>query len=93
MPNSIIGIDNTLLTHLEDSIRNASSIRMIIAFLMESGARLIADQLVAAARRGVGIKILTGTYLAVTEPSAIYYLWDKLGAKVEIRFFKSVFNF
>jgi superfamily II DNA or RNA helicase/HKD family nuclease len=87
MPNSITGIDNVLLTHLENSICDASSIRMIIAFLMESGARLIADQLVAAARRGIGIRILTGTYLAVTEPSAIYYLWDKLGAKVEIRFF------
>lgn len=87
MFNSITGIDNNLLTHLENSIRNSLSIRMIIAFLMESGARLIADQLTEAARRGVRIRILTGTYMSVTEPSAIYYLWDKLGDKVEIRFF------
>jgi HKD family nuclease len=87
MPNAITGIDDNLLTHLKNSIRNAKSIRMIIAFLMESGARLIVEQLVAAAQRGVRIQILTGTYLSITEPSAIYYLWDKLGDRVEIRFF------
>jgi superfamily II DNA or RNA helicase len=88
MPNnSITGITDNLLTNLDHSIRNAKSIRMIIAFLMESGARLIAGQLAEAARRGVRIRILTGTYLAITEPSAIYYLWDKLGERVEVRFF------
>src|SRR5690606_14230794 len=55
---------------------------------MESGAKLIADQLAAAAGRGVPIKILTGTYLSVTEPSAIYYLKSRLGEAAEIRFYK-----
>jgi superfamily II DNA or RNA helicase/HKD family nuclease len=88
MPNnSITGINDNLLTHLDQSIHNAKSIRMIIAFLMESGARLIAKQLAAAAQRGVRIQILTGTYMSVTEPSAIYYLWEKLGDRVKIRFF------
>ncbi|HEX3044945.1 MAG TPA: DEAD/DEAH box helicase family protein [Bacillota bacterium] len=92
MPNAITGINDTLLGHLGDSMRNARSIRMIIAFLMESGARLLGEQLLAAAQRGVKIQILTGTYMAVTEPSAIYYLWEKLGSQVEIRFFNEPFR-
>ena len=56
---------------------------------MESGAKLIADQLAAAARRGVPIKILTGTYLSVTEPSAIYYLKSRLGGPWRSGFIKT----
>ena len=73
--------------HLQWSLGRAKEIRIIVAFLMESGAKLIADQLAAAAARGVPIKILAGTYLSVTKPSAIYYLKGRLGPAVEIRFY------
>lgn len=87
MPNSITGINDDLISHLETSISNAKSVRIIVAFLMESGARLIARQLATAVERGVSVKILTGIYMSVTEPSAIYYLWDKLGTSLDIRFY------
>ena len=87
MHNTITGINNPLLTHLYRSIEKAKKIRIIVAFLMKSGARLIADQLASAAARGVPIKILTGTYMSVTEPSALYYLKSKLGPAAEIRFY------
>ena len=83
----IIGIHDHLLTHLQRSLEKAKEIRIIVAFLMESGAKLIADQLAMAAARGVPIKILTGTYMSVTEPSALYYLKSRLGAAAEIRFY------
>ena len=88
MPNTITGINDHLLSYLHRSIEKAKEIRIIVAFLMESGAKLIANQLAAAAERGVSIKILTGTYMSVTEPSAIYYLKSRLGAAAEIRFYK-----
>ena len=88
MQNAITGINDHLLAHLQRSLEKAKEIRIIVAFLMESGAKLIADQLAAAAGRGVPIKILTGTYLSVTEPSAIYYLKSRLGEAAEIRFYK-----
>ena len=90
MHNAITGINDYLLAHLQRSLEKAKEIRIIVAFLMESGAKLIADQLAAAARRGVPIKILTGTYLSVTEPSAIYYLKSRLGPAMEIRFYKDL---
>lgn len=87
MPNSIIGKDDHLITYLDESISEAKKIRFIVSFLMESGAKMIASHLQEAARRGVDIQILTGKYLSITEPSAIYYLIDKLGDQLDIRFF------
>lgn len=87
MTNAITGIKDHLLVHLQHSFEKAKSIRIVVAFLMESGAKLIADDLAMATARGVPIKILTGTYMSVTEPSALYYLKSKLGSAAEIRFY------
>jgi len=54
---------------------------------MESGAKLLGSQLAEAALKGIPIQILTGRYMAVTEPSAIYHLYNELGDNVDIRFF------
>ena len=87
MPNTITGYDDYLIDHLNDSLARATSIRIIVAFLMESGVRLIIGALAEAARRGIPIKILTGTYMSITEPSAVYHILNQLGQAVEIRFF------
>ena len=86
--SSITGSKDPLLRHLQCSIAKADHMRFLVAFLMESGVRLIGPALKEAARRGARIRILTGTYLSVTEPSAIYYLLNLLGDAVEIRLFK-----
>jgi HKD family nuclease len=88
MPNAITGINEHLIDYLNESIRRANSIRLIVAFLMESGAKLLSKELAEAVQRGVPVKILTGRYLDVTEPSALYYLKDKLGDGVEVKFVK-----
>ena len=87
MSNAIIGKNDHLISYLNLAINKARKIRFIVAFLMESGVKLLASQLREAALRGVEIKILTGIYMSVTEPSAIYYLIDKLGDSLDIRFF------
>jgi len=86
MTNAIAG-ENDFLKYLIEAIGRADRIRFIVSFLMESGAKLIAPALQAAVARGVDIEILTGRYLSITEPSAIYYLIDKLGTHLDIRFF------
>jgi len=85
--NAIVGCNDHLLNHLNESILKAKRIRFIVSFLLESGAKLISHQLQSAAGKGVPIQILTGRYLSITEPSAIYHLLDALGNKLQIRFF------
>lgn len=87
MFNAIVGKDNHLITYLSGAIAKAEKIRLNVAFLMKSGAKLIAPLLLEATNRGVPVKILTGRYMSVTEPSAIYYLVDKLGSRMDIRFY------
>lgn len=87
MRNSFTGLEDHLVHYLYDCIERAERIRFIVAFLMESGAKLLGSQLADAARRDIPIQILTGKYLAITEPSAIYHLYNVLGKDVEIRFF------
>lgn len=87
MGNAITGIDNQLWPYLEEAVQRAESIRLIVAFVMESGVKVIVPQLKLAADRGVSIQLLTGCYLSVTEPSAIYYLYDQLGSAIDIRFY------
>ncbi len=87
MGRAITGIDDHLLNHLAEAIERAVGVRFNVAFLMESGARLIAPCLKKAAGRGVVTRILTGCYMSLTEPPALYHLLDVLGDKVEIRFY------
>lgn len=85
--NAITGCNDHLLNYLNESLLRAKRVRFIVSFLLESGARLISRQLQQAANRGVPIQILTGKYLTITEPPAIYHLFDRLGDNLEIRFY------
>src|SRR5665647_1323567 len=75
--------DTTLLSCLKESIRNSKKIRILAAFIMESGVRLILDDLIYAQNKGAQIQILTGYYLGITEPSALYLLKMNLDASAE----------
>ena len=85
--NAIIGCNDHLLTYLNESLLRAKRVRFIVSFLLGSGAKLMSRQLQQVAGRGVPIQILTGKYLSITEPSAIYHLFDKLDGNLEIRFY------
>ena len=60
---------------------------MIVSFLMESGVRMILDDLEQALNRGVKIRILTGNYLGITQPGALCLIKDRLGDRVDLRFY------
>ncbi len=68
-----------LYYQLKISIMKAQKIDIIVSFLMESGVRMILKDLKAALDRGVQIRILTGNYLGITQPSALYLIKKELG--------------
>ena len=76
-----------LYYQLKMSMLKARQIDIIVSFLMESGVRLILSDLKAALNRGVPIRILTGNYLGITQPSALYLIKRELGDQVDLRFY------
>ena len=76
-----------LYYQLKGSMLKADRIDIIVSFLMESGVRLILKDLKAALERGAQIRILTGNYLGITQPSALYLIKKELGNRVDLRFY------
>ena len=48
---------------------------------------MILKDLKAALDRGVPVRILTGNYLGITQPSALYLIKKELGDRVDLRFY------
>ena len=63
-----------LFYQLKMSMLKADRIDIIVSFLMESGVKLLLKDLKAALDRGVQVRILTGNYLGITQPSALYLM-------------------
>ena len=78
-----------LYYQLKMSMKKALKIDIIVSFLMESGVRMILKDLKAALDRGVQIRILTGNYLGITQPSALYLIKKELGNRVDLRFYNN----
>lgn len=76
-----------LYYQLKMSIRQAKRIDIIVSFLMESGVRLILEDLKAALERGTVIRLLTGNYLGITQPSALYLIKRELRNQIDLRFY------
>ena len=85
--NVSTGDRNYLYYKLKESFKSAKSIDIIVSFLMESGVKLILKDLEEALSRNVKIRILTGNYLNITQPEALYLLKDKLKNRVDLRFY------
>lgn len=54
---------------------------------MESGVRLLEADLRNIKEKKIPIRILTGNYLNITQPQALYLLKDILGDQVDLRFY------
>lgn len=76
-----------LYYQLKMSMRQAEQIDIIVSFLMESGVRMILEDLKSALDRGVQVRLLTGNYLGITQPSALYLLKKELENRIELRFY------
>ena len=76
-----------LYYQLINSLKQADSVDIVVSFLMESGVRMLLNELENALKRGAKIRILTGNYLGITQPSALYLIKHKLGKQVDLRFY------
>ena len=75
----ITGYDDYLYHHLKESFKKAKKVDIIVSFLMESGVKLLENELTEIKDRNIPIRILTGNYLNITQPSALYRLKDIFG--------------
>ena len=82
-----VGDSDYLVYGLKEAILKAKSIDINVAFLMESGVWLLQPELKEAAANNILIRILTGNYLNITQPQALYLLKDTLGDNVDLRFY------
>lgn len=85
--NCITGDKDFLLNRLKVSFKKAKSIDIIVSFLMESGVKLLKNELKEVLNKKIPIRILTGNYLNITQPQALYMLKDILGEHVDLRFY------
>ena len=76
-----------LYYQLKMSMAKADAIDIIVSFLMESGVRLLLSDIKSALERNVKVRILTGNYLGITQPSALYLIKSELRDQVDIRFY------
>jgi len=79
--------DQHMIRSLRLSMENASGVDLIVSFLMESGVRLLMGELKTIAAKKIPIRILTGNYLGITQPSALYLLKHELGDRIDLRFY------
>ena len=66
-----------LYYQLKISMLKADRIDIIVSFLMESGVKMILNDLKNALDRNASIRILTGNYLGIMQPSALYLIKNK----------------
>ncbi len=76
-----------LYYQLKMSMKKAQRMDIIVSFLMESGVRLLLKDLKEALKRGVKIRLLTGNYLGITQPSALCLVKKELNNQVDLRFY------
>ena len=85
--NCSVGGNDYLVNKLRLAMEKAEKVDIIVAFLMETGVRVLENDLRGLLKRGIPIRILTGNYLNITQPSALYLLKDILGDGVDLRFY------
>lgn len=76
-----------LYYQLVHGCKEADGIDIIVSFLMESGVRMLLKTLQDAIDRGARIRILTGNYMGITQPSALYLIKHQLHDQVDLRFY------
>lgn len=72
----IAGGEDALLHHLLPHIQQAHSIDVAVAFILDSGVRLLHPYLQELLDRGGRLRVIAGDYLDVTDPSSLRRLLD-----------------
>ena len=88
--NTFTGDNSYFCNEIKNSINNANRIDIIVSFLMESGIKLIIEDL---KKSNTKIRILTTDYLNITQPQALYLLKSKLKDNLDLRFYSQSKSF
>lgn len=87
--NCILGGDGDFLVYkLREAFKKAKKVDIIVAFLMESGVKLLKKDIEEAVKNNCQIRILTGNYLGITQPQALYLMKEILGDSANMAFYK-----
>lgn len=87
--NCILGGDGDFLVYkLREAFKKAKKVDIIVAFLMESGVKLLKKDIEEAVKNNCQIRILTGNYLGITQPQALYLMKGILGDSANMAFYK-----
>ena len=84
----VTGGGDPLLPHLLSNLDRSTECDIAVAFLLDSGARMIGAHLRDFLGRGGRARILVGDYLDVTEPTALRRLND-LSGNIDIRVYEA----
>nr|WP_058485471.1 phospholipase D-like domain-containing protein [Defluviitalea phaphyphila] len=86
--NCFTGDDDYLICAIKEAFnKKLKTVDINVSFLMESGVWLLQPELKKAANMNIPIRILTGNYLNITQPQALYLIKDITNDKVDIRFY------
>jgi len=79
--------DRFLIDYIKKSVYSAKKIDIMVAFIKTSGINVLQKEFEYIRDNKIPLRILTGTYLGITDPAALYKLKDILRGHGEIRFY------
>ena len=85
--NAIVGNSDHLYDRLKESFNKANSVDIIVSFLMVSGVEKLLEDINKVINKGGRVRILTGNYLNITDPQALFLLKSKFNNKIDLRFY------
>ncbi len=84
--NTFTGDNQDFYNEMKNKIKDSEHIDIIVSFLMESGVKLIVNDLKISNAK---IRILTTDYLNITQPQALYLLKSELKDNLDLRFYSN----
>ncbi len=88
------GAADPLLPRLRTHIGQAKRADIAVAFLRQSGLDMLSAHLLELLQRGGELRLVTGDYLGITEPKALYQIYDwmqhpEYGQRIQARLFRA----
>lgn len=87
MANITYGQQMQLLPELLTQFSQSDRIDIIVSFVMKSGIALLERHIRQAVHSGIQVRVLTSTYMNITDPTALTLLRDCIGEHGEIRLY------
>ena len=84
---AITNAGSKLSDQLELSLTDVRSLDIIVSFVKHSGIRMMRPILQDLSEKGVPVRIMTSTYLGITDPFALEMLLSMKDSGVDVRLF------